>query len=71
MNDNGKLDNVHNLNAEDLKERVTHLIDICKQDKSDKGYKEKYDPSVHGCEKAQRGPLESWLDREVQGANRQ
>ena len=64
MNDNGKLDNVHNLNAEDMKDRVIHLIDICEQDKSDKGYKEKYDPSVNGCEKAQRGPLApGWIEK--------
>ena len=63
MNDNGKTDNVHNLNADELKKRIIHNIDICEQDKDDKDYKKKYDPSVNRCEKAQRGPLKpGWMD---------
>ena len=62
MHDNGKLDNPHGLTAEELKERVVHTLDISAQDKNDKDYKAKYDPSLVRCEKAGRGPLkQGWI----------
>lgn len=61
--DNGTQENIHNLNAKDLKNRELEVIDITNPVEK-KDYKEEEDPTLVRSEKANRGPLKhgSWRD---------
>ncbi len=61
-NDDGKVENIHNISAEDLKERKVVLLDIANDSLESKDYKKQHDPTLYHSTKTQRGPLnKDWL----------
>nr|ACO15113.1 Phosphatidylinositol transfer protein alpha isoform [Caligus clemensi] len=60
--DRGDSENVHELEADKLKNREVIKIDIAKDDVTRGDYKENEDPSKYKSEKTGRGPLgENWI----------
>ncbi|KAK6029546.1 DDHD domain protein, partial [Ostertagia ostertagi] len=63
FNDPGNQNNVFNLNAEDLKNRIVDMMDFVKDPISSNDYCPEEDPKLYRSQKTGRGPLnEDWVN---------
>lgn len=56
-NDNGNIDNIHNLSPSELKQRKVDIIDIVQDPVDKKHYKKDEDPVLYKSIKTNRGPF--------------